>query len=190
MFTADEEDYNQKHNNTTKDDSAKKKRKREASRKYRVKLKTQKSLIQRSLIIENNSTTNEKLDESNLTYNVELDGIPMKVCTERPLGLTSSSSENDLNNDSFSFCNKNSESDTDESRTGDINNEVNLFENSQTSVDSLVKSVLNLMYKHRLSDEAVKDYLKLMKSTLIHPNKCPSSVKAIYDHVLKERDYS
>jgi hypothetical protein len=54
----------------------------------------------------------------------------MEVCSERPLGLTSSSSENDLNNDSFSFCNKNSESDTDESRTGDINNEVNLFENS------------------------------------------------------------
>jgi hypothetical protein len=187
MFTSDEEDYNQKHNNTTKDDSAKKKRKREASRKYREKLKIQKALVQRSLIIENNSTTNEKLDESNLKYNVELDGIPMEVCTERPLGLTSSS-ENDLNNDSFSFCNKNSESDTDESRTGDINNEVNLFENSPTSVDSLVKSVLNLMYKHRLSDEAVKDYLKLMKSTLINPNKCPSSVKAIYDHVLKERD--
>jgi hypothetical protein len=67
MFTSDEEDYNQKHNNTTKDDSAKKKRKREASRKYREKLKIQKALVQRSLIIENNSTTNEKLVESNLT---------------------------------------------------------------------------------------------------------------------------
>jgi hypothetical protein len=52
MFTSDEEDYNQKHYNTTKDDSAKKKRKREASRKYREKLKIQKALVQRSLIIE------------------------------------------------------------------------------------------------------------------------------------------
>jgi hypothetical protein len=82
--------------------------------------------------------------------------------TNKPIELSSSSfDENDSSVTSIISFNNNDQSDFEsvESSDSDIdmNNEAELYKNSSTSVESLIYSVLNLMHKHRMSDEGVKD---------------------------------
>jgi hypothetical protein len=184
MLTSDDEDDNENYTKKTKDEYAKKRRRCESTKRYRDKIKKLNLPFDSKTLL--CSTLNQ--DSSIVACTEE---VMSEIQLNKPIELSSSSSdENDSNETSVISFNNNDQSDFEsvESSDSDVNNEAELYKNSSTSVESLINSVLSLMFKHRMSDEGAKDYLKLIKSTLPTPNKCPGSIKAIYDYILKDRE--
>jgi hypothetical protein len=52
----------------------------------------------------------------------------------------------------------------------------NLYPNSLIDVDSFINSFSAIIFKIKLSDNAVRDFLKLTNSILPQPNNCPKSI--------------
>jgi len=52
-----------------------------------------------------------------------------------------------------------------------------IFNNSETTLNEFLVSLLGLQIKHKLSDSAIRDFLVLTKLVLPQPNRCPKTVK-------------
>jgi hypothetical protein len=64
----------------------------------------------------------------------------------------------------------------------------NLYPNSLIDVDSFINSFSAIVFKHKLSDNAVRDILKLTNSILPQPNNCPKNIKKIHKKLFGIKD--
>ena len=174
---SDSDEVNGKNYKSTKIIIFVKKRRCEATKIYRENKKTFK-------IIQNHGFIEKLHEDPNCFENLNKSRSTLSPNSSKE---AYSSSETDSTNTSFP---KSSSDDTDNTdlSSDDNNNQSELFLNSSTKVNDLNYSLLNFILKHKMSDKAVKDYLTIMKTTIPAPYKCPRTIKAIYDSILKERE--
>jgi hypothetical protein len=73
------------------------------------------------------------------------------------------------------------------SNVSDIDEKADMYFNSNCDVKTFSESFGSIVCKHKLSDDAVKDILKLIKSTLPQPNKCPTNIRKIHKLMVDDK---
>lgn len=88
---------------------------------------------------------------------------------------TETNSDRSLNNGNLS----------DLSNCSEVHDEY-LYEGSDISVNEFGVSLLSLKYKHKFSESAMDDILKLIKIVIPNPNKCPKTSSSLFKSFLCE----
>ena len=179
MSSSDDVDTAEKYSKSKKDKLLIRKRKLEAVKKYRER-KKEKLELNRKLIRHNSYDLNEN-NAAKLSSTSSSSYHPLVKIT-----TTSSSSSEDSSNKSFISFTYDSDAEY-SSNSDEYQNDKQLFKDSSNDYNSFIKSILSLMFKHKLSDETIKDFLLLIKKVLPVPNTCPKSVNKIYDAILDNR---
>lgn len=179
--SSDDSSNNQYYSKFKKDEMVIKQKRKASSKKYVEKKKMRNNIL--------NMTDNEKIIPEQVNADVE---EPRHQLNESISSLLNESlnetSSVKSNFDCSSSCNTSILDQTDENI--DCNNDLlPLYKNSTLNYDSFIESYSQLIFKHKLSDEAANDFLSfLSKSVLPGPNNMPKSVNNMYKNILEDRN--